>query len=630
MNKKKLDKTLISNSPLSEAEYFKSIIESSDDAIIGRDLNGTILSWNKGAEKLYGFTKKEVIGKSVCIIFPKDRIFEFDLISEKLKKGLKTRHLETERVTKTGKRVFVSVTVSPIKDKHNNIIGAATTARDINERKRLELAQERLLKRVQTAKDEAELSRQHLQDLFKQAPTIVAIHSGRNLVYELVSDELQHIIGKNVQMIGKPFVEVFPEQTVFLDALKTVYRTGQTVRLKEYRPNIGKNLGEAKDRIYNIIFQPIHDRDSRVTGVMHLAYDITEQVLSKQKIQEILESISDAFYAIDDQWRFTYINKRAEQLWGIERNKLLGKNLWDIFPESKGSVGYKKHHFAMKHRQLVQFETLSPLLSAWLEVTICPTKSGLSVYFRDITERKQLEQRKDEFIAIASHELKTPITSLKMYSQTLERQFKDHSNDTLKKYFETANKQLNRLTEIIHNLLDVSRAQQKKLIYQKLVFYIDDFVTETVENMQLVATRHKIILKGQAHFKVLADRDRIGQVLVNLINNAIKYSPQANKIVVLYKQDKNKVIVSVEDFGFGISKMEQDKIFDRFYQISHPDVKTFPGLGLGLYISREIISQHNGLLWVNSQEGKGSTFSFSLPLLKNKSKKQPRNKHVTI
>jgi signal transduction histidine kinase len=139
--------------------------------------------------------------------------------------------------------------------------------------------------------------------------------------------------------------------------------------------------------------------------------------------------------------------------------------------------------------------------------------------------------------------------------------------------------------------------------------------------MQRVSEKHKLILHGQIEPKVIGDPDRIRQVLINLITNAIKYSPQADRVDISSTIDGGSVIISVKDFGIGIPKSEQQKIFDRFYQASDTTGNTFPGLGLGLYISSEIIKRHNGKLWVESTPGKGSTFSFSLPIASNNNRK---------
>jgi len=232
----------------------------------------------------------------------------------------------------------------------------------------------------------------------------------------------------------------------------------------------------------------------------------------------------------------------------------------------------------------------------------------------DITQQKELERQKDDFLSMASHELKTPITSLKMFID-LQRQQLEEKNSQKAKYFnERIGDQANRLKELTNDLLDVSRIQTNKFRFNSEEFDIASVIHDTVEGLQGTTKGHEIFIKGAKNQQVRADRYRIYQVLVNLLSNAIKYSSAGKKILVEAKRDKDEIIVSVQDFGIGISKTQQEKIFERLYQVTDTQEKTFPGLGLGLYISKQIIERHKGKIWVKSTKGKGSTFFFSLPL----------------
>jgi PAS domain S-box-containing protein len=231
----------------------------------------------------------------------------------------------------------------------------------------------------------------------------------------------------------------------------------------------------------------------------------------------------------------------------------------------------------------------------------------------DITERLQLEQRRDEFIGIASHELKTPLTSIKGYTQLLERLIKETGNEKAIAYLAKTTIYIDRLNSLIADLLDVSRVQAGKLQFNISEFDFDELVKEGVESIQPTASHHKIEIVGKASTRVVADRNRLEQVLTNLLTNAIKYSPQADKVVVSVKKNGNNVEVAVQDFGIGIAKEKQAKIFERFYRVES-SARGFSGLGIGLYISSEIIKRHNGDLKVESKEGQGSIFSFTLPI----------------
>ena len=232
----------------------------------------------------------------------------------------------------------------------------------------------------------------------------------------------------------------------------------------------------------------------------------------------------------------------------------------------------------------------------------------------DISERKELDKRKDEFISMASHELKTPVTSLKGFLNLLQRRLITQEDEKTLHYLARMDTQVNKLTRLINDLLDLSKMQSGQLDYQAERFQVDALVQEIVDNMQGTSHTHRVLLEGQAQAEVFGDRDRIGQVLINLLNNAIKYSPHADTVLVRIAKDRLQVVVSIQDFGIGIAQEYQHKIFERFYQVTDAEEKTYPGLGIGLYISCQIIKRHGGQLWVESKKGEGATFHFTLPL----------------
>jgi len=231
-------------------------------------------------------------------------------------------------------------------------------------------------------------------------------------------------------------------------------------------------------------------------------------------------------------------------------------------------------------------------------------------------ETLELMHRKDDFLSIASHELKTPVTSLKAYAQLLQMDAQG-SNDTRKEVmFAKMDAQVDKLTALINDLLDTSKMQNGKLIYNKISFRLNDLVKEIITEMQTAITSHIIILEEDAQLEVCADRDRVGQVVNNLLSNAIKYCPDCKKLVVAIEKGEQMAVCSVQDFGNGINKEQQHKIFERFYRVTGKNFNTYPGLGLGLYIAKEIVDRHNGRIWFESEISKGTTFYFSLPLAK--------------
>ncbi len=235
----------------------------------------------------------------------------------------------------------------------------------------------------------------------------------------------------------------------------------------------------------------------------------------------------------------------------------------------------------------------------------------------DITERKKLEERKDEFIGITSHELKTPLTSIKGYVQILERITKDLGDEQMNLYIQKTNTYINKLNSLIVDLLDVSKVQAGKLILNYSTFDFQDLLAESIEGVQETTPSHKITVDNHNHFKWTADENRVGQVLINLLTNAIKYSPRSKKVTIHLENKKDQVVVGIQDYGIGISQNEISKIFERFYRVESVS-KRFSGLGIGLYISYDIVKRHGGKMWVESELGKGSTFFFSLPRIQQK------------
>lgn len=233
---------------------------------------------------------------------------------------------------------------------------------------------------------------------------------------------------------------------------------------------------------------------------------------------------------------------------------------------------------------------------------------------QDITQFKELERRKDEFIAMASHELKTPITSLKIFIGLLQKLLADAGDEQIMHYLERMDLQLNKLTHLIADLLDVSRIQAGKLSLLVAPFDLNELIHETVETLQNTTSTHSLLVEGTLDMPLVGDRDRLGQVLINLLTNAIKYSPHADKICLRVSPAADHVLISVQDFGIGIAPEHLPHIFNQFYRAGDQEQKRFPGLGIGLYITREIVQRHSGQIWVESNRGVGTTFHVRLPL----------------
>jgi two-component system CheB/CheR fusion protein len=226
---------------------------------------------------------------------------------------------------------------------------------------------------------------------------------------------------------------------------------------------------------------------------------------------------------------------------------------------------------------------------------------------------RELLRKKDEFISIASHELKTPITSLKAALQIIERTTaqREDMKPTLV-FVKKALRQVDKLIELIRDLLDVTKIQAGKLELRKTKFKLDELIAECCEELQSTSPNHQLNIEGNSDFEIYADRNRLEQVIINLLSNAIKYAPESDKVIIKVTKVKEGTKVAITDFGIGIAKDKLPYIFDRFYRVDEKS-QAYAGLGLGLYISSEIMRQHNSHINIESEEDKGSTFWFIIP-----------------
>ncbi len=254
----------------------------------------------------------------------------------------------------------------------------------------------------------------------------------------------------------------------------------------------------------------------------------------------------------------------------------------------------------------------------WIENTITnlldyPGMNAIVFNFRDVTDRFLLERQKDDFVGVATHELKTPVTSIKAYTQILINRFTKETKPEAVKMLEKMDGQLNKLVSLIGDMLDVTKIEGGRMQFQEGYYLFSTMAQEVAEDLQHTSEEHEIEIELEGNPEIFGDKERVAQVVANLISNAIKYSPSSGSITLKSECLKNTVRLSVQDQGVGISQENQEKIFDRFFRVSGPENYTFPGIGLGLYISKEIVKRQYGELWVESKKGEGSVFYMELP-----------------
>lgn len=362
---------------------------------------------------------------------------------------------------------------------------------------------------------------------------------------------------------------------------------------------------------------------------------IEREANEKRRLQAIVQQLPVGIIITDSQGRIIQANKKVESIFGVKipigfvigKDKPLVKSI------------YKNKPALPSHSPLIQaINTQKSVVGKEFEIERKDGKSltvninasaihnrrgeviaAASIIY-DMTQQKELEKRKDDFVNMASHELKTPITSMKLYIDSLLSKIKKFNDPKAEKILESIKYQTEKLQELVSELLDVSRIQTGKLMIKKEIFDMQDLIEETINGLQSIMKNHKIILSKTVPLSVSADKFRIYQVLTNLIVNAVKYSPTSEKIIIKLYKKKQQAIISVEDFGIGISNEQKLKIFERLYQVVDAKEKTFPGLGMGLYIAKQIIKKHQGKIWVESEKNKGSIFYFSLPIKTNQKK----------
>jgi two-component system CheB/CheR fusion protein len=345
--------------------------------------------------------------------------------------------------------------------------------------------------------------------------------------------------------------------------------------------------------------------------------------------EAIVETVREPLLVLDADLRVQRANRSFYQCFQVEPAETEGRRIFELGDGQWNMPALRSllEELLPTNHTLVDYEVehLFPRIgyrAMLLNAQRIDSVPLILLAMEDITLRKQVESEKQqvmeqrkEFMAIASHELKTPITSLKGYTQILHKRFcragDEHSTTILVKM----EKQLDKLITLIGELLDVTKIEAGQLTWHNEPFDLDTLVQDIVEEIGYTTERHQIRIEGTLSSPIFGDREHIGQVLINLLSNAVKYSPQATSILVKMTADADTATIGVQDFGIGIAPEKHEHLFERFFRVSDPASKTFPGLGLGLFISAQIVKRHGGRMWVESHEGVGSTFFFTIPLV---------------
>jgi PAS domain S-box-containing protein len=502
---------------------------------------------------------------------------------------------------------------------------------------------------INRMKDLLKESKANFRQLVEQAPVAVMILMGEHLIIEVANQPMLDILHQDTKILGKPILKSMPElkgepavQLIF-----DVFRTGNSSDGAEVPVRMMHN-GQSETRYFNFSYRPLLE-DGKIIGVMDLAVEVTDQVhvrqsleaiiaektelakslrSSEQRLQGILDTMAEGVGIIDVSGQMVYANSMAQRILGLDEQEIkkrrFGDKSWQNLRLDGSLLPNEEHPMA------IMMQTAQPVYDQeigvqppdgdrmYISINAAPIfddagqLSGGIGTFMDVTNRRKMMMQKEDFISVASHELKTPVTTLKATLQLLTKIQDTGKPELLRTMISQANKSMGKLDKLISELLDTNRISQGHLQIHKTNFNIGVLIRECSQHIR-GTERHEVILKGDLNLEINADEQQLEQVLVNFISNAVKYAPTSKEIVVEVIKQDHAARISVTDKGTGIPPEKIPYVFDRYYRVNHDSIQ-ISGLGLGLFICAEIIKKHGGEIGVNSQLGQGSTFWFSVPL----------------
>ena len=608
-----------------QLQFQATLLRYVTDSVIVSDLQGIITYWNEGASAIFGYAADEMIGKSTALLSPKLDIAENVEIFKRVLQGHDFAG-EWEGRRKDGTAIWVDARTTILRDTQGTAIGLIGIAKDITARKE---AEERLRQ-----------GEQHFRALVENMDGGIVLTDADG-TFTYVSPSTTRMVGfLPEELMGHRIFEciAYPDDKEAAERLwaTVLEEPGQSHTL-EYR-------SKRKDGSFlwietvgrNLLHEP------GIEAIVWNFRDVTERKEMEQEaarateqLEVILQNVADGIIMVDADDRPIYANDVIVRGQGFpsltamlvaQQGKPWHRHdefaVWDEWgrplpaderPAAQALQGKPAH-------ALVQYQAKDTGKVQWHLVRAQPIFDDrgqvqfVIIVYTDRTEQKELEQRKDHFISMASHELKTPLTVLRVYTQLLLDICKAEGRQDVAGYLSKMNDQITRLTNLVVDLLDISKMQAGQIEMAREAVDMEALAREAVESLQ-PTTGHRLLIEGEAPGTISGDRERLGQVLIILLNNAIKYSPHADTVVVRLarSEEEHLLTVAVQDFGIGIGKEHQGRLFQRFYRALSKQDKTFPGMGIGLYIANEIIQRHGGRMWVESVEGSGSTFFFSLP-----------------
>ncbi|AMR33808.1 hypothetical protein A0256_21390 [Mucilaginibacter sp. PAMC 26640] len=603
-----------------EQRKLLTLIDHSSDFVSLSDLEGNVSYVNAAGREMLGLDDGPVARPNTDFVMPEDVNRVKDLVAKDLFKLGRWSGQVNYRNFEPGEAIPVYGTTMLTYDAiSGEPLGRATIARDM----RRELADKKALVE----------SEQLLQNITSAAPAALWMSDDKGLI-TYTNQTWENWTGQTYeQTLGTGWLEmILPE-----DQLRAgeIFLSDLTAR-RPYEVDFRLLFKDGSIHWCIATGNPQYDARGEFTGYIGACTDVTEKTAIDLELQERNTELRDQikqFEFVTDfmpvqLWtakttgELDYVNKRGMEFFGLPAKEITGPNwLQNLHPDDRlpCSAAWLS---SVTTGRMYQFEFRlrdKEGIYRWHLARALPfiNEGSIVKWFgtnTDIDEQKQMQRQKDDFLGIASHELKTPVTSIKAYAQVLGAMLSKEGETKKAAMVAKMDSQLNRLTNLIGDLLDVTKINSGKLQFNKSWFNFNEIVAENIHDLQHTTHKHRLITEFNETGQIYSDKDRIGQVITNLITNAIKYSPHSDKIIISTKLMGTEVSLCVQDFGIGIPDDKKDKVFEQFYRVSGSKQHTFPGLGLGLYISSEIIRREGGKMWVNSVEGKGSTFCFSLPV----------------
>ena len=476
-----------------------------------------------------------------------------------------------------------------------------------------------------------------IRRMVNEAPVGMCIIKNDPPYVEEINDYFVKLIGKPHDVLfNRSYWEINPElEEIYKPIITAVYETGKTYHARGRAVKLVRN-GREETVYIDFVFHLMTGYDGINNAILIIANDVTDQYQGHKNLESAFEQLQ--------------LSKQAAQLGTFDMDMVKNEMIWDertrfLFGiNHTGPVDYHEdfinglheedrdrvvkvisdllHHRVADGRYDVEYRTVSPQDASikWVRAIgkIYFDDDGSPLRFigsvLDITDQKLDEQRKNDFIGMVSHELKTPLTSMLAYQQILQKKLlKDNADEFTRVALDKSNQQIRKMTSMINGFLNISHLESGKIQLKKEAFDMRLLLEELIQDFRMITSTHELILKACDHPMLYADREKISSVISNLISNAIKYSPQGKVILVSCNADQNRIVVHIKDEGMGIKEEDQARLFQRFYRISTSHRENISGFGIGLYLSKEIVERHEGEIWVESESGKGSTFSFSLP-----------------